>query len=90
MARNITRSFNVLLTLEESQALDQCADRLGTSRGTSLRWALARMHRMIVLGIPTCASGQTCYVPHMHPAAAMKQPDIPGQTITPATLTTGA
>lgn len=90
MARQITRSFNVLLTAEEAKALDECAERVGTSRGTVLRWALARAHRMTVQGIPCCASGQTCYVPHMHPAANLRPPDATGQTIISETLRTGA
>lgn len=79
--------FNVLLSPDENTALRQCAERLGVSRGLALRWALIRLHRMIVLGIPTCASGSSCYVPHMHPTPHIPPPQTPGQTQFPTTLT---
>jgi len=83
MTRKIQRAFNVLLTVEEGTCLDQASERLGVSKGTCMRWALIRLHRMVCHGIPTCASGQTCYVPQMHPISSLKIPDIPGQTTFP-------
>ena len=84
MHSKVKHSFNVLLNPDEVTALTECSQRLGTSRGTIIRWAIIRTHRMICTGIPTCASGQACYVPHMHPASNLRPPDLPGQLTLPS------
>lgn len=68
-------AFNVLLSTEEKAMLKALSTANGTSEGAEMRAALRARHAHLVLGAPTCASGQVCFMPHMHarPAAPVAQ-----------------
>lgn len=59
-------AFNVQLDETDYARLDALASVTARSRGAVVRQALQFMHQMLVQGIPTCASGQFCPVPHVH------------------------
>lgn len=62
-----TIPFNVMLDANEDRLLKELARHTGLSRGLCLRQALRAMHAMLVTRIPTCANGNNCFVPQMHP-----------------------
>lgn len=70
-------AFNVLLSTEEKSMLKALSTANGTSEGAELRAALRARHAHLVLGAPTCASGQVCFMPHMHARPAYGQPQTP-------------
>lgn len=72
--------FNVILSEQQYQMLRDLAGRTDATMGQALRAALQRAHRMICMRQPTCANGQACYVPHMHPPATTNV-DYAGQTV---------
>lgn len=59
-------AFNCLLSTEEHAMLVALSRANGTSAGAELRAALRARHAHLILGAPSCASGQTCFMPHMH------------------------
>jgi len=59
-------SFNVILDSERYTKLDLMAKKLDCSKGRVIRQSIDALYLMIVDNIPTCATGQACYVPHMH------------------------
>lgn len=73
-------SFNALLDPDHFARLQALAKTLDISMGAVLRNLINSAHAMQVLNIPTCASGQNCFMPHLHP----RQATIPN-TETPPT-----
>lgn len=72
------KPFHILLNDDEYTMLNQMAVKSGMSAGAILRAAIRARHTMDVLQCATCASGQSCYVPHMHaPRPAQTLPGIP-------------
>lgn len=66
MSRN--HSLNVLVSPEEYAKLKEIAEKHGTSMGRQVRKLIGHLYNHECLCVPTCASGQPCYVPQMHPA----------------------
>lgn len=67
------KPFNVVLSSEEYDAMQDLARVTGLSAATVLRTALMQYHMMKIKCIPICANGQTCFVPHMHSATHLYQ-----------------
>lgn len=59
-------AFNMLLSTDEKAMLIALARAHGTSEGAEMRAALRARHAHLILGAPTCANGQVCFMPHMH------------------------
>jgi hypothetical protein len=77
------RPFNLVLSADEYRKLNELATTTGLSAASVLRNALLSFHSMKIYGVPTCANGQTCFVPQMHaaqrPAPGGPQPYPNGQ-----------
>lgn len=75
-------SFNVILSLEQYQRLEALAKQLEIPKGQVIRSAFLRLYNHVILNQPTCANGQRCYVPQMHPPAPLpvhaQQLPLPG------------
>lgn len=65
-------AFNVMLNADEERAHKQLADVTGLTRGALVRQCMRAMHTMLVCDTPTCANGNRCYVPQMHPQPPKK------------------
>jgi hypothetical protein len=82
--------FNVTLDSEDRERMDAMAKAEQISRAQVVRAALTLRWIMTISGVPMCASGQRCFVPHMHPplpaasASALARP--PHQRPTPQEL----
>lgn len=76
------RPFNLVLSADEYRKLNELAAETGLSAAAVLRASLLTFHAMKIHGIPTCATGQTCFVPQMHaariPSAAHTNPHTIG------------
>ena len=59
-------SFNVLLSSLDVDMLGALGARLRVSKGQVLRQALSSMYLMVCEDQPTCASGQGCFMAHLH------------------------
>jgi len=59
--------FTVIFNQVTKAELDELAESLRTSKGACLRNALHFFWLMHCRHVPTCASGQSCLVPQMHP-----------------------
>lgn len=79
MAQNKVFSFNVMLSTGERDQLGLLAHRLECNASQALRLALRSLVAHVLNNRPTCANGQMCYVPHMHPPA-QQYVDLKGQT----------
>lgn len=66
MSRKTDITFNVLLTAEDSAALELLSEKYHCSKGQIVRQAVRSMHSMACIGVPTCSTGQPCPVPHIH------------------------
>ncbi len=64
--RELTKPLNILLDKETSAMLDAIIQVSRGSRGHAIRAMIRYSYKMIVDGIPICASGTSCIVPHMH------------------------
>jgi len=62
----IPKAFNVLLGDDERGKLAQLADVHHRSQGAVIRYLIRLGHSMTILGIPRCANGTACLVPHLH------------------------
>jgi len=59
--------FNIMLSAEEKAQLLEAAHREALPSASIFRRALKNYFRMAVTHIPTCANGNPCFVPQMHP-----------------------
>lgn len=59
-------NFNVLVTREQWAQLTELATRAGFSRGLIIRTLITAAFQHKCQGIPTCANGRLCPVPHIH------------------------
>lgn len=82
MARKRQIKFNILLAPAEYEKLQELAAAVDGSMGHAIRSAVNQAHAMVCLGVPTCADGQPCYVPHMH--AQRRQMQAPAHAEPPA------
>lgn len=71
--------FNIIMAPHQRKRVQELADRLECSQAAVMLRALHALYTMTITGQPLCASGQRCYVPHMHPPA-LRPEDLPGQT----------
>ncbi len=60
--------FNVLLDDTRRAHLEALAMKSGISRGAVLRQLIDFAFQMSLKALPTCASGQHCFCPQMHPS----------------------
>jgi hypothetical protein len=74
------KPFNLVLSAEEYRKLNELANATGLSAAAVLRNALLAFHGMKIFGVPTCANGQTCFVPQMHAARPQMPATVPGYT----------
>lgn len=74
----MTVAFNAQFTPTAFEHLQQLADKLQCSKAHALRTAVSALYRHECARVPTCANGQACYVPQMHPntqaAATLPRP----------------
>ena len=78
------KPLNIMIDGQLHFMLTELSSRLNRSRGSVMRELLVRAHQMVCNSIPLCASGQRCYVPHMHPPS-LPTPTAPGQLQIPDT-----
>jgi hypothetical protein len=64
-ANKKVKQFNLMLTQNEHAALARLSETEGVSAAQVLRLAL-RARVAMSEGQPLCASGQSCFMPHMH------------------------
>lgn len=70
-----SKSFNLLLDDQMRKELSALQQLTQCSGGQILRQALHAKYCHQILRTPSCASGQPCFVPHMHvPAQPFPQP----------------
>lgn len=69
----MTHKFNVLLTDESLLALDALARQRGVSKGNIIRRAVDTLLRMEQSQEPCCATGEHCFVRHLHPMIQGRQ-----------------
>lgn len=60
--------FNVMLTQVDRAHLDALSVLDSVSAGHVIRKLISAAHDMAIDNIPKCASGNPCFVPHMHAA----------------------
>jgi len=60
--------FNFELDPDRRKQLREIADMRAISMGAVLRQLISTAYLMDVKKAPQCASGRTCFMPHMHPA----------------------
>lgn len=65
--------FNVILTDDDKRKLSELARRARNSQGYVLRKAIEVVYGMEVEDRPTCATGQVCLCPHLHPRRPQPQ-----------------
>lgn len=70
---NAGAPFNVILQDDDQHRLKTLAQKARNSQGYILRQAITWLYQMIVSDVPTCANGQTCLCPHLHPRKAQPQ-----------------
>ena len=58
--------FNMTLNKVERTLLEDLAQHRGVSQGAMIRTLIRDAHQMICAGVPMCANGHHCLVPHMH------------------------
>lgn len=61
-----TVKFTALLSVDDDAKLRAICAHNNESKGSALRRAVRSLYLHEVLGQPTCANGQRCYVPHWH------------------------
>lgn len=66
MPQRTNISFNVLLSQEDADKLDQLAKHYECSKGLVIRQSVRNHWAMTIMRVPTCATGQRCPVPHIH------------------------
>lgn len=62
-------NLNVTLSAEDHEKLSRLARAKKLSKANMIRQCIDWRYTMEVQQLPLCASGQRCYVPHMHPPA---------------------
>jgi len=62
-----SHSLNVLVSPVLYDLLKELAQTDGVSMGQIVRKLIQHKYNHDILHVPTCASGQPCYVPQMHP-----------------------
>ena len=81
--KRLTHSFNVLLSEEEMTMLSHMAEISSTNKSIVIRQAVRYRFQMEIGGVPVCANGRGCFVPHMHaqaPAMPLaRPPSAPGE-----------
>lgn len=80
--RNGKIAFNVYLQFADRELLNSLAERLHQPASQVIRTAIINYHRMVILGVPTCASGMACFWPGQHPAP-IRPLDTNSQVIIP-------
>jgi len=58
--------FNVLLSELDKEMLGALAANLRVSQGQAIRQLVSYGYLMVCEGQPTCASGQACFMAHLH------------------------
>lgn len=71
MSPKPTRPFNTLLTPEQYEQLQTLAEITGHSMGQIVRDCLKRAYIHTACHVPTCANGNSCFVPQMHAKPAV-------------------
>jgi len=70
-------SFNVLLSAHERKMLTDLANHLGISSGQAIRNVIRAQYQMTYGGRPSCATGQQCLCPQLHPLPQQPQSNEP-------------
>ena len=81
-------SLQILVTPTDYGKLQQLAKLRNLSMGAIVREMIKHTFYHTVERVPTCANGQSCFVPHMHtyrpepaaPSALLRQPEVSPQT----------
>lgn len=61
--------LNIMVSQAERDLVTELTGIERQSAAAVVRAAIRARHSMIVQGVPQCASGQRCIVPHMHAPA---------------------
>jgi len=69
-----SKPVNTLMDQRLYDVLVDLACIMNCSRGAVIRQSLRYMEAMVINKIPTCASGQRCFTPHMHAPAGPASP----------------
>jgi hypothetical protein len=69
--------FNAMLSKEDYEMLAQVAAARECSMALIIRNAIRYTHQHLIRGVPTCAAGYACFVPHMHGIQPQAQPPLP-------------
>ena len=85
-----THSFNVLMSPEEYDRLVQVAAAQELPKSEVIRKLITSLHFMLLQGAPTCASGQRCFVPHLHPTDQRAESPAPARAAGPPPVGGGA
>lgn len=71
---HLSCKFTILLSAKDNEKIEALkADSL-ESKGQIIRKAIRALYQMQIQHVPTCASGQNCFVPGMHPTQQMLPP----------------
>jgi hypothetical protein len=66
----IRKPFHSQLNEDEEAMLIAISNLHGISKGQVVRTAIRTLYQMSIKHTPLCATGQPCFVPHMHTAVA--------------------
>ena len=75
--KRFEHQFNVLLSDEEMAMLSFMETKASTNKSIVTRQAIRYRYLMEIEGVPTCANGRACHVPHMHPVITPNPEGIP-------------
>lgn len=72
--------FNFELNDEAKAKLKAVAHHRCISMGATLRQLITTAYLMDLKGLPSCATGRACFMPHLHPQEPAAQ-DLQGRTL---------
>jgi len=73
------KNFNIKMTPDQWAQLTELATRADMSRGQVLRILITQAFRMKCQGVPVCATGKACPVPHVHGTTLEPQSNEPSE-----------
>lgn len=80
MTQRMTHKMTLIFDEPRNRKLEQLAERAGISKAAIVRQLIDRAAWHLLAGVPTCADGKRCLVPHMHGPTGQGQLSYPSPT----------
>ncbi len=71
-----TKQFNIMFSPATREKLEQLATDANLNAASIVRQLIDHRHDHVCMGSPTCASGQRCFCPQMHPPPTPPKPVV--------------